>query len=220
MRPHGCAARGRSVQPCVCLPVSMRPYGRPRSLDGCILPPACLHPWGRMAVRVVRRDTPFRCMRATIVPYGYADHAVWVHASDRRGHRRTRMGASLPSTRVPVRPMRSWKQGKGSVPPRDGHTDRQGRISPYRGIGTPKPTTRAPMRGDGSMDAGPWMHPCRRRARSSSAKVGRVRLFGARIRGIGDGQAGQGALRGEGMPRGARPIARARSSDAPYHWRR
>jgi hypothetical protein len=94
------------------------------------------------------------------------------------------MGASLPSTRAPLRPMRSWKQGKGSVPPRDGDTDRQGRISPYRGMGTPKPTTRTAMRGrDPRMQALGCTHAedarglrVRRQGASGSSVLGSVAL--------------------------------------------
>ena len=151
MGAHGRTTVGRGHPPCACLPVSMRPHGRPRSLDGSILCPACLQPWDPMAVRVGRSGTRFRCTRTPITPHGCAHGAGWLRASERRGHRCSRMGASFPSTRAPLGPTRTGIRGKGWSLPRDGYTHGQGWISAC--VASVHPTRRR-ARPCGVMDSG------------------------------------------------------------------
>jgi hypothetical protein len=126
------------VHPLRCLPVSMRRHGRPLRSEGYALPVhAGIHPypwidpWGGM-------DASVRRMRSPVQPHGCS------HPVDAR---------ALPTDA-------DRDPGQKMPPPRDGDAQREGRIGPCDGIGAPKPTTHAPMRGEGFTDGGSRMPPC------------------------------------------------------------
>jgi hypothetical protein len=152
------SARPGWIHPLPCLPAPKTPHGCPRRSERCILPAhagthpvAWACPWHCM-------DTRLRGMRAPMQPHGCL---LPVDA----GARRADAGTDPWQRMVP---------SPGRAHPRAGW------ISPYDGIGTSKPTTRAPMQGHGCRNAGQRMAPCRRRLGPSAR---RARASGSSVSG-------------------------------------
>ena len=168
------------IHPLRCLPASMGLHGRPRRSERCMLS--------------AHADT---------------HHSPWVCPS-------LGLGTCLRATRSPMEPHGCVPPVDAGAPRADADTDPWQRrvpsagrerpwaamISAYDGIGTPKPTTRAPMRGDGYRDTGPTMDPCRGRLGPSST---RERAWGSSVSGSAALEAGkQGTLVGGTQRPGAR----------------
>jgi hypothetical protein len=192
---HDCRPSGASI----CL------FARIHETPWASAIPGWIDPLPRLPATMGPHDCPRRAERYTLPVHADTHHGPWVCPWGS-------MATCLRATRSSMDPYGSVLPGDAGVPRADATIDpwqrmlpSAGRTRPWtgmdhrkRGIGTPNPTTRTPMRGDGYRDAGQRMAPCRGRLGPSSAKGARVRLFGVRIGGIRGRQAGQGVPRCEG----------------------